>query len=59
VLTTPSTNYVNSEGLISESIYAVVRNPSTAAALNNVSVTVRAFAISGYTAVSGGTFGSG
>ncbi|MBP47153.1 MAG: hypothetical protein CMH53_04375 [Myxococcales bacterium] len=59
VLTTPSTNYFNSEGLISESIYAVVRNPSTAAALNNVSVTVRAFAISGYTAVSGGTFGSG
>ena len=59
VLTTPSTNYFNSEGLISESIYAAVRNPSTAAALNNVSVTVRAFAISGYTAVSGGTFGSG
>ena len=59
VLTTPSTNYFNSEILVSESIYAMVRDTSTGAALNNVAVTVRAFAISGYTAVSGGTFGSG
>ena len=59
VLTTPSTNYFNSEVLVSESIYAMVRDASTGAALDNVSVTVRAFAVSGYTAVSGGTFGSG
>ena len=59
VLTTPSTNYFNSEFLLSESIYVLVRDASTGAALNNVALTVRAFAVSGYTAVCGGTFGSG
>lgn len=59
VLTTPSTNYFNSEPLVSESIYVLVRDASTGAALSGTAVTVRAFAISGFTAVSGGTFGSG
>jgi hypothetical protein len=59
VLTTPSTNYFNSEAVVSESIYVLVRDPETGAALNNVGLTVKAFAISGYNAVSGGAFGSG
>ena len=59
VLTTPSTNYFNSEPVVSESIYVLVRDPDTGAALNNVDLTVKAFAVSGYNAISGGTFGSG
>ena len=59
VLTTPSTNYFNSEPLVSESIYALVRDASTGLVMDGVAVTVKAFAISGFTAISGGTFGSG
>ena len=58
VLATPSTSYFNS-GLPVEEIYALVRDASTGLRMDGVTVTLRAFAVSGYTAVSGGTFGSG
>lgn len=59
ILATPSTNYFNSNALPAEEIYVLVRDASTGLVMDGVSVTLRAYAISGYTAVSGGTFGSG
>ena len=59
VLATPSTNYYNSNGLPAEEIYVLTRDADTGLAMDGVAVTLRAYAISGFTAVSGGTFGSG
>ena len=58
VLTSPSTNYFNANPVPAEEIYALVRD-SSGTVLEGVEVTITAYAISGYTAVSGGTFGSG
>ena len=58
VLTSPSTNYFNGNGVAAEEIYALVRDVS-GVVIDAAQVTITAYAISGYTAISGGTFGSG
>ena len=52
-MTSPSTNYFNANPLPAEEIYALVRD-SSGTVLEGVEVTITAYAISGYTAVSGG-----
>lgn len=58
VMTSPSTNYFNGNAVAAEEIYALVRQPD-GTVINAAQITVTAYAISGYTAISGGTFGSG
>jgi len=57
VLATPGTTYYNADTTQLEVLYAAVRDQSGSAVTSDV--TVRAYAGKTYTAISGGTFGSG